>query len=247
MFWKKAILGLVVSLGLTAVADRSAQAANCWFGEEWFDSPPNVIRECLHRDMQSWYGSVAEAYPFEWWNTSNGNSGTFSMYHWLYEDDFLGIFDLRYNLTRHGFTSSLDDLPLGHSVSTFSFTFEATETTALYMGITLDEFVSNVQARGRASLTSATLSFELYEEIVLTERLDSKALFLSSFADAYGESEYWGYGGGVYVSALGTRASLSKFHANVASITPVPLPPALPLLLGGLAGLGWLGRRRKVS
>ena len=45
-------------------------------------------------------------------------------------------------------------------------------------------------------------------------------------------------------SATGTANTLGGFIDNI-KITPVPLPAGLPLFLGGLGLMGWLGWRRK--
>ena len=41
------------------------------------------------------------------------------------------------------------------------------------------------------------------------------------------------------------RTSFTFLGLDDVSVTPVPLPAALPLFASGLAGLGWLARRRK--
>ncbi len=196
------------------------------------------MRGVLHDCMREWYVPGIDIRPFQWMGWGNGSSGSVSMLEWLggEEDHAVAIFDFRYDLSRHGFSSSLDDLPLGTSFSSISFSMNPQ-----YMGITLDEWASGVMAKGTASLASARLDFVLAGPVVLTERPDSKALFLSSFANAYGG---WGeYGEGQYIDHLGTWANLSGFHADVLKVVPIPQPPALPLLLGGLAGLGWMARR----
>jgi hypothetical protein len=49
----------------------------------------------------------------------------------------------------------------------------------------------------------------------------------------------------VYDANGQTSGGLSHVAVWGGSITPVPLPAALPLFAGGLAGLGWLSRRKK--
>ena len=49
-------------------------------------------------------------------------------------------------------------------------------------------------------------------------------------------------------SALLTRIEWSSSAQKVAIVdlpSPIPLPASLPLMLAGLAGLGWIGRRKK--
>lgn len=58
-----------------------------------------------------------------------------------------------------------------------------------------------------------------------------------------------GVGAGEYVlqiAGVATSAGGGSYTAGV-GVTAVPLPPALPLLLSGMAGLGALARRRGVS
>src|SRR5262249_31628400 len=49
---------------------------------------------------------------------------------------------------------------------------------------------------------------------------------------------------GTYVWTWGTGADQS-FTLQIGQVTAVPLPAALPLFAGGLAGLGWLARRKR--
>jgi hypothetical protein len=48
-------------------------------------------------------------------------------------------------------------------------------------------------------------------------------------------------------AAGSTPAITDGGYWELASVTPVPLPPALPMVLAGLGGLGILARRRKVA
>ena len=47
--------------------------------------------------------------------------------------------------------------------------------------------------------------------------------------------------------ARGLAENAAQFYLASAVISPVPVPAALPMLLAGLGGMAWVGRRRKTS
>ncbi|WP_176445215.1 VPLPA-CTERM sorting domain-containing protein [Maliponia aquimaris] len=49
------------------------------------------------------------------------------------------------------------------------------------------------------------------------------------------------------VIGRGLARNNEQFYLAAATISPVPLPASLPLMLAGMVGLGWFGRRRKSS
>src|SRR5215470_8099324 len=55
--------------------------------------------------------------------------------------------------------------------------------------------------------------------------------------------DFANYNPGFKIQWLGGKAGKYDLVSQTLTPTPVPLPAALPLLLGGLAGLGWMRRR----
>ncbi len=72
----------------------------------------------------------------------------------------------------------------------------------------------------------------------------------SSTGTLFDETQFSaGVGSGEYVlqiAGLATSAGGGSYTAGI-GVTAVPIPAALPLLLSGIAGLGAMARRRKVS
>ena len=58
---------------------------------------------------------------------------------------------------------------------------------------------------------------------------------------------FTGYDPDFKIQWLGSKSGKYDLVSKTLTPTVVPLPAALPLLLGGIAGLGCLGRRRKTA
>ncbi len=75
---------------------------------------------------------------------------------------------------------------------------------------------------------------------IVTDTSDMTALFSVFIAMAAGADAFF-----QNVSTIEFFYNNKQFYVNAMDVSEIPIPGALPLLLSGLAGLGFAGRRRK--
>jgi hypothetical protein len=75
---------------------------------------------------------------------------------------------------------------------------------------------------------------------IVTDTSDMAALFSVFIAMAAGADAFF-----QNVSTIEFFYNNQQFYVNALDVSEIPIPGALPLLLSGLAGLGFAGRRRK--
>lgn len=120
----------------------------------------------------------------------------------------------------HDFTNSITDTVIG--LLGYTLSFSTTATVVYSYDALVDQFRFGGLLGGAAGASSNT---------------DDFILEFDDFTGA--DPQFY-----LFSRTTGTGAVDSTSIGKV-SISPIPLPATLPLMLGGLAGLGWVGRCKK--
>jgi hypothetical protein len=97
------------------------------------------------------------------------------------------------------------------------------------LGLAFDDSIHNPLGLGNDGLVR-----------IVTDTSDMTALFSVFIAMAAGADAFF-----QNVSTIEFFYNNQQFYVNALDVSEIPIPGALPLLLSGLAGLGFAGRRRK--